>query len=291
MNDTDEADLTVFSAYIQDQVAITPYLDVIVGARFDSFDFTVVNILAAKTDPSRTLSRTDEEISPRLGVILKPQENISIYGSYSESFIPQSGEQFAEISSTEAAITPDVFENLEAGLKWDFANSLSFTAAVFRIEATDGADDGTTDNLIEEVQNVVEGVEFQISGDVTDQLYVSAGLSFLDGDRDDDSDLDPRELPDTTFNVWGNYQLTDKFGLGLGVTHQSESFADNNNTTSLPSFTRVDAAAYYDVNDALRVQVNIENLTDELYFPNAHTDDQISVGAPLNARFTISGRF
>ena len=291
VNDTDEADLTVFSAYIQDQVAITSYLDVIVGARFDSFDFTVVNILAAETDPSRTLSRTDEEISPRLGVILKPQENISIYGSYSESFIPQSGEQFAEISSTEAAITPDVFENLEAGLKWDFANSLSFTAAVFRIEATDGADDGTTDNLIEEVQNVVEGVEFQISGDVTDQLYVSAGLSFLDGDRDDDSDLDPRELPDTTFNVWGNYQLTDKFGLGLGVTHQSESFADNNNTTSLPSFTRVDAAAYYDVNDTLRVQVNIENLTDELYFPNAHTDDQISVGAPLNARFTISGRF
>lgn len=290
VNDDDDADLTVFSAYVQDQIEISPYLDVIVGARFDSFDFTVVNTLAAANDASRTLSRKDDEISPRLGVILKPKENISIYGSYSESFIPQSGEQFAEISSSEAAITPDVFENLEAGVKWDFAQALSFTAALFRIEATDGVDDGTTDNQIDEVQNIVEGVEFQLLGNVTDQLYMSAGLSFLKGEREG-SDLEPRELPDTTFNVWGNYQVTDKFGLGLGVTHQSESFSDSNNTTTLPGYTRVDAAAYYDVSDDLRLQVNVENLTDELYFPNSHTDDQISVGAPLSARFTVSGRF
>ncbi len=290
LNDNDEAEVEVFSAYIQDQIEINDYIDVIVGARFDSFDFTVEDLTAEAGADSRVLSRKDEEISPRLGLILKPKENISIYGSYSESFIPQSGEQFAEISSAEAAITPDVFENLEAGVKWDFADSLSFTAAIFRIEATDGADDGTTDNQIEEVQNIIEGAEFQLSGDVTDQFYLSAGLSFLNGDRDG-SDLDPRELPDTTFNVWGNYQLTDKFGLGLGVTHQSQSFADNNNTTTLPSYTRVDAAAYYDVSESLRMQVNIENLTDTEYFPNAHTDDQISVGAPLNARFTVSGRF
>ena len=289
-NDDDDAELTVFSAYVQNQIEISPYIDVILGARFDSFDFTVTNTLAVNDDPNRTLSRKDEEISPRLGVILKPRENISIYGSYSESFIPQSGEQFAEISSTEAALTPDVFENFEAGVKWDFAEALSFTAAIFRIEATDGVDDGTTNNQTEEVQNIVEGVEFQLLGDVTDELSISAGLSFLNGDRDG-SDLDPRELPDTTFNVWGNYQVTEKLGVGLGLTHQSESFSDNNNTTVLPSYTRLDAAAFYDVNESLRVQLNIENLTDELYFPNSHTDDQISVGAPLNARFTVSGRF
>ena len=289
-NDDDDAELTVFSAYVQNQIEISPYIDVILGARFDSFDFTVTNSLAANDDPNRTLSRKDEEISPRLGVILKPRENISIYGSYSESFIPQSGEQFAEISSTEAALTPDVFENLEAGVKWDFAEALSFTAAIFRIEATDGVDDGTTNNQTVEVQNIIEGVEFQLLGDVTEQLSISAGLSFLKGDRNG-SDLDPRELPDTTFNVWGNYQVTDKLGLGLGLTHQSESFSDNNNTTLLPSYTRLDAAAFYDVNETLRVQLNIENLTDEFYFPNSHTDDQISVGAPLNARFTVSGRF
>ena len=43
--------------------------------------------------------------------------------------------------------------------------------------------------------------------------------------------------------------------------------------------------------ETLRVQLNVENATDELYFPNAHATHQATVGAPLNAKLTISGRF
>ena len=46
INDIDEADLEVFSAYIQDQIDINQYVDIIVGARFDSFDFTVEDLTA-----------------------------------------------------------------------------------------------------------------------------------------------------------------------------------------------------------------------------------------------------
>ncbi|MFT4630956.1 MAG: catecholate siderophore receptor, partial [Dinoroseobacter sp.] len=46
---------------------------------------------------------------------------------------------------------------------------------------------------------------------------------------------------------------------------------------------------YYDVSEKLRVQLNVENLTDELYFPNAHSTHQATVGAPLNAMFTLTG--
>ena len=294
VNDDDEADLSVFSAFVQNEIAVTDWLDIVVGARFDSFDFTVEDTTAALDNPNRTLSRTDEEISPRLGVILKPKENISIYGSFSESFIPQSGEQFAEISDTEEALSPDIAQNLEAGLKWDFTKDLSFTAAVFQIETTDGIPDGDAANAIEESLIRVEGFEASVSGNVTDQFNIIAGLSYLDGEIIDEGALQdnvPREIPEFTVSAWGNYDLTDKFGLGLGVTYQGESFADGANTTYLPSFTRVDAAAYYDVSDTLRVQVNVENLTDTDYFPNAHTDDQITVGAPLNAKFTVSGQF
>ena len=294
VNDDDEADLSVFSAYIQDEIAITNWLDIVVGLRFDSFDFTVVDTTADIADPNRTLSRTDEEISPRLGVILKPQENISIYGSFSESFIPQSGEQFAEINSAEEAIEPDIAQNLEAGLKWDFAPGLSLTAAVFQIETTDGLPEGDASNSIEESLIRVEGFEASLQGALTDRLSVFAGLSVLDGEIIDEGDLQdnvPREIPEFTISAWGNYDLTDKLGLGLGVTHQGESFADGGNTTILPDFTRFDAAVYYDVSENLRLQLNVENLFDTDYFPNAHTDDQISVGAPLNARFTISGKF
>ena len=136
----------------------------------------------------------------------------------------------------------------------------------------------------------VEGIEASISGALTDQFSITAGISVLDANIEGEDDT-PREIPEFTASAWGKYDITDKFGLGLGVTHQGESFADNANTTLLPSFTRFDAAAYYDVNETLRLQLNVENLTDTDYFPSAHTDDQITVGAPLNAKFTISGRF
>ena len=292
LNDDDEADLEVFSAYIQDQIEINQYIDNIVGARFDSFDFTVED---RASDPFVTFNRKDEEISPRLGVILKPKENISFYGSYSESFIPRSGEQFAEISDREQRLAPDVFTNLEAGLKWDFLDRLSFTAAVFEIEESspqpDTSPGADTENESIIIDSQVQGFEAQIQGELNDWWHVTAGYSYLDGNIDGDNDQRPRELPESTFSIWNNFTITDKFGAGFGWTYQDESFADNGNTTVLPDYTRLDAAAYYDVNEKLRLQINVENLTDTDYFPNAHTDDQISVGAPLNARFTVSGRF
>ena len=101
----------------------------------------------------------------------------------------------------------------------------------------------------------------------------------------------PRELPENQFSIWNQFQPTDRLGIGAGLTYQDESFADNGNNVTLPDYVRVDLAAYYDVSDNLRVQVNVENLFDTDYFPNAHTADNITVGAPLNVRFTVTGRF
>ena len=295
LNDDTEADVQVYSLFIQDEIKVTDWLNVVVGGRFDSFDITVDNIETfVDTGVREVLSRTDSDFSPRLGIILKPRRNISIYGSYSESFLPRSGEQFADINPPDDALDPDTFTNLELGLKWDFADSLSFTAAIFQIEQSspqvaDG-DAGTLDVIDSEIQ----GIEAQIRGYLTNNWLISAGYSYLDGNQveEDGSEIFRlRELPEHTFNLWSTYQLTDKLGLGAGLTYQDESFADNGNTTTLPDFVRVDAAAFYDVNENLRLQVNIENLFDEEYFPNSHTANNITVGAPLNARFTVSGRF
>ena len=292
LNDDTEADLTVFSAFIQDEIAISDKLDIVLGARFDSFDFEVDDIKAGVTR-----GRKDEKVSPRLGLIFKPQENISLYGSYSQSFLPRSGGQFVTVSDTTSQFEPDVFESLEAGLKWDFTSGLSFTAAYFQNDQTiDAAIDGAPEDL-ERRGLEIDGFEFQLQGQLTDKLYLNAGYSYLNGETDDGAEL-PRELPQNTFSIWSNYQVTDKFGLGLGATHQGESFitdldigAPSASHPKIPAFTRIDAAAYYDVNDDLRVQVNIENATDTLYFPSSHSTHQATVGAPLNARFTVSGRF
>ncbi|MGF1462153.1 MAG: TonB-dependent receptor [Maricaulaceae bacterium] len=322
LNDDTEADVTVFSAFIQDQIEVTPWFDLVLGVRFDSFEITVDNIETfIETGMLDITSRTDREFSPRLGAILKPKENISLYASFSESFLPRSGEQFADIPDDPAtpglnSLDPNTFSNLEVGVKWDFAPGLSFTAAAFQIEqsspqeasASPGSEIDDLVGTLVIVDSEIRGIEAQLQGQLTRKLSISAGYSFLEGDQVATSDilddagnviiaqgeengLRVRELPAHTVNFWGDYQVTNRFGLGVGVTYQDESFADVPNTTTLPSFVRVDAAAYYTFSERLRLQVNIENLTDTEYFPNGHTANNITVGAPINARFTVTGRF
>ncbi len=289
LNDDTRSDVSVFSAYIQDEIELTDMLNVVVGARFDSFDIDVFNVPA-----NETRSRKDEEISPRLGVIFKPQEFLSIYGSYSETFLPRSGEQFANINGNNNALDPNTFTNLEAGVKWDVTPTLSLTAALFEIEQSSPQVADADPSTLDVIDSQTTGFEFQIIGRITEGWSVSGGYSYLDGevvDRSGPTGLRPRELPEHMVSLWSKYQLTDRFGLGVGMTYQDESFINNGNTAILPRYTRFDAAAFYDVSDDLSLQINIENLTDTTYYPNAHSTHQASVGAPLNARFTVSGRF
>lgn len=291
VNDNTQAEVTVFSAFIQDEIEISEHFDLVLGLRFDQFEIDVTDLVPA-TPVER--SRTDEEFSPRLGFVYKPQENVSFYASYSQSFLPRSGEQFSSINDTTAALDPDEFVNLEAGVKWDFAEDLSFTAAVFEIEQSSPQPADNDPTTLDVIDSTINGFELQLQGQVTPEWYISAGYSYLDGEqvnRSGPTGLRPRELPENMFSLWNAYQVNEKLGLGLGLVYQAESFINNGNTAVLPSYTRVDAAAFYDVSEDLRLQLNIENLTDELYFPNSHSTHQASVGAPLNARFTVRGRF
>jgi len=285
LNDDTHVEIEVASVYIQDQIALSENFDIVLGARFDSFDIDVLNV---KADNERR-TRKDEEISPRAGLVYKPQENISIYASYSESFLPRSGEQFANINGDANNLDPDVFENSEIGLKWDFEGGLSLTAAYFENEQTRAARDNETGENFEVRGLEVEGYEIQLQGNLTEQLSIQAGYSNLDGKTG--SGVQPRELPENMASVWAGYQATDKFGLGLGVIYQDESLIKDGSDLTLPSYTRVDAMMSYQVSDDLRLQLNIENLTDEEYFPTAHSTHQVTVGQPMNARLTVSGSF
>lgn len=289
LNDDTHVDVEVTSFYVQDEIALSAMLDVVVGARFDSFDIAVFNVPA-----NETRNRTDEEISPRGGLVFKPQENISLYASYSESFLPRSGEQYANINGNNNQLDPNTYTNLEGGLKWDFRQGLSFTVAVFEIEQSSPQVADNNPETLDVIDSEITGFEAQLQGQLTDQWYVSAGYSNMDGEqvnRLGPTGLRPRELPEQMFSLWNRYQVSDKLGLGFGLSHQDESYINNGNTAILPSYTRVDAAAYYDISEDFRIQLNIENLTDELYFPNAHSTHQATVGRPLNARLSIISRF
>ncbi|MEO1552315.1 MAG: TonB-dependent siderophore receptor [Pseudomonadota bacterium] len=299
LNDRSSAEVEVFSVYVNDQIEVNPYLDIVLGVRFDSFDFAVDVIdpvlFDAGTISIDSRSSTDDRVSPRAGLIFKPQENVSLYASYSESFLPRSGEQFATISGGDP-FDPDIFETAEIGVKWDFVHGMSFTAAYFQNEQTRADRDDTTGENFEVRGLEIEGFELQLQGNITEQFFISAGYSYLDGETDNGAEI-PRELPENAVSVWGAYQVTDRLGFGLGATYQDESFitdfdiGDTGPHPTLPAYTRFDAAAYYDISDDLRIQLNVENLTDELYFPTSHSTHQATVGAPLSAKVTLSGRF
>ena len=289
LNDDTRVNLDVASFFVQDEIELSEHLDLVLGARFDRFDIEVFNAKAVETR-----SRTDEQVSPRAGLIYKPQENISVYASYSESFLPRSGEQYTDINGSDNQLDPDTYSNQEIGIKWDFAQGLSFTAALFENEQSSPQVADDNPETLDVINSDISGYELQLTGYLNDDWRITANYSHLEGeivDRSGPTGLTPRELPENTFSVWSTYQVNDVFGVGLGATYQDESFINNGNSAVLPSYTRWDASAYYDISDDLRVQLNIENLTDELYFPNAHATHQATVAAPLNAMLTVVGRF
>ena len=278
------SDIEVTSIYIQDQIDVNDNLKLMLGGRLDQFDITVDDIKAGTSQ-----SRDDDEFSPRAGVIFKPQDNVSLYLSYSESFLPRSGEQFKKLSASSAALDPDVYENSEIGVNWDITNDLSLRASYFDSEQTVATRDESGE-AAEIVGLQVDGIELEIKGQVNDQLYVQFGYSDMDGKTS--SGGEPREIPDHTISLWTTYQVNDKFGYGLGVTRQGESNISNNKPgLVLPDYTRVDFAAFYEISEDLSIQLNIENLTDELYFPHSHSTHQASVGEPVNARVSIRRSF
>ena len=280
-----QSDIEVTSIYIQDQIDVTDNFKILLGGRFDNFDITVRDVKKGTSE-----SREDEEFSPRAGLIFKPQENVSLYVSYAESFLPRSGEQFKKLDANAARLDPDVYESTEIGVKWDIRPGLSFTASYFDSEQTVATRDSDTGENSEIVGLQVDGIELELKGQVTEKLSLAIGYSDLDGETAKGGE--PREIPEYTASLWATYEVNDRFGIGFGVTAQGESNIKNDKPgLILPDYTRVDFAAYYDLADDLSIQLNVENVTDELYFPHSHSTHQASVGEPLNARISLRKTF
>ncbi|MDB2688688.1 TonB-dependent siderophore receptor [Luminiphilus sp.] len=289
LNDDTRVGIEVVSVYVQDEMAVTESLDLVLGARFDQFEIDVFNVPA-----SESRSKREEEVSPRIGVVYKPMQNMSLYASYSESFLPRSGEQFANINGSKNQLDADTFANTEIGFKWDISSSLSFTAAIFEIEQESPQVADSDPDTLDVIKSETDGFELQLEGQITDAWYLSAAYSYLDGEqmgRSGPTGLRPRELPENMFSVWNFVQFTANLGMGIGLTYQDESFINNSNTARLPSYTRVDAAIYYEWSDDWRIQLNVENLGDTDYYPSSHSTHQATVGAPFNARIAITKDF
>ena len=285
LNSQTQSDIEVTSIFFQDQIDVTKKLKLLIGGRHDIFDITVKDL---KNDSAQ--SRVDKEFSPRAGIIYKPIDNVSFYYSYSESFLPRSGEQFKSLSATSAALDPDIFESSEIGIKMEVSDHLSFTAAYFDSTQLRAARDSISGETSEIIGLQVNGLEFEVKGEINNRMSIVFGYTSLDGKTSKGGE--PREIPDHTLSLFTTYKVSEKFGWGLGFIQQGESnIVNDKSDLFLPEFTRVDLGAYYQITDGLNIQLNIENLTDELYFPHSHSTHQVSVGEPLSVRVSARKTF
>lgn len=282
-----------FSAYAQNQLSFGAHVDVVIGLRYDRFDIAGTDFIP---NPDRAFGRVDEKVSPRLGLILKPQENMSVYTSYSQSFLPRSGDQFLALSTTQQNLAPEKFTNLEVGAKWDVRPDLSATLALFRLDRTNATTPDPANPLvsINVGETRTKGVELGVVGRVSPAWQVSGGYTYQDAHLRGNSFVRLAQVPRHQVALWNRYNVSSAFGAGLGIIRQSAQFAairTSPATTRLPGYTRVDAALYLKASEALQLQLNVENLFDRTYFSEAHNNNNISTGAPFNVRVSARVKF
>jgi catecholate siderophore receptor len=280
---------TIAAVYLQDQVRLSPQWLAVFGLRYDSFDMDFRNHRTGER-----IRTSDDPVSPRGGLIYKPAEQVSLYASYSQSFVPRAGAQLSSLTPVNAAFDPEEFENVEVGAKWDLRPDLALTAAVFQLDRTNvvipDPSDPTMSILVDGQRT--EGVELGISGRVGENWSIQGGYAHQDGELTQQLGGNRlAQLPEHVASLWNRYDFTPSWGVGLGVIYQSDMYAAADNLVTLDGFTRVDAAVYYEPTSRIRLQVNVENLFDEDYNPNAHNNNNITPGSPLAVRAAVTAQF
>lgn len=293
----------IAAVYVQDQITLSQNWKLLAGLRYDYFKvaFDDQRTTTTQTD----LQRTDKELSPRLGVIWSPTPWSTYYASYSYAFLP-SGEQLGLATST-ADLAPEKSTNYELGARWDLLPKLSMSLAAFRLDKDDvrSRDPSGSGLFVKTGQQRTDGVEIGLQGEVMRNWNIYAGYANLDArvSKALSSGTDATAaaipvgrkvglVPENMLSVWNRIDLGQQWGAGLGIIHQSASYASISNSVKLPGFTRLDGALYYTLEGRkTRLALNIENLTDKHYYPTADGDNNISPGAPRSFRLTLMTSF
>jgi catecholate siderophore receptor len=283
----------IAAGYVQDQIELSRFFQVLAGVRVDRFDLLFHN---RRGGPD--LGRVDHLISPRAGLVFKPAAEVSVYGSYSVSWLPSSGDQFGSLTTVTQQLKPEKFSNYEAGIKWDVRRSLSMTTAVYRLDRTNtrAVDPNEPTRILQTGSQRTNGVEVGLNGAVTPRWSVAGGYSYQDAfvlsaTASAPAGAQVAQAPHHTFSFWNHYRMMARLSGGLGILNRSDMYAGIDNTVTLPGFVRADAAVYYSLSERMRVQVNVENLFDRRYYVNANGNNNISPGYPRAVRAGLVVRF
>ena len=295
-------DISNQAVYFQDQISLNEQYKIIAGLRYDQFKTKYNDI----KDSSNSATINDQFVTPRIGLVYKPIEPVSLYTSYSLSYLPRTGEQLTSLTPTNKSFDPEKFTNIEAGIKYDLLQSFSISSSIYRLERskmaiTDPSLPST--NIILVDGQVTKGFELGVAGKLFDSYSMYGGYTYQDaeitknqvtGTTQITSGTSLGHVPEHTFSLWNKYELNETWSAALGVVSRSDMYAATPTTSTavkLPGYARLDAAIYANINKQTKLQLNIENLLDKTYYQSAHNNYNIMYGYPLTARATVTYTF
>jgi catecholate siderophore receptor len=286
------------AAYVFDRVQLTERFELNAGLRYENNDAS--SALADVTTPypvppatpivvPRPLAENADDLaSYRVGLVFKPSASSSIYLAHGNSETPSQASVNGTCDVvTNCSVDPEEAETVELGGKWELQNALTLTAAVFRNERSQfrvPSGDPTIPEQQLDGNSRVDGVALGAAGAIGTRWSIFANYTYLDsevlqsisdqlvsGGEVDILAGDPLpSTPEHSASVWTTFRISDDFSIGYGVTYQGEyTFARAPNATELyytPDYLVHRAMATYAFNDTLALQINIDNVTDELFF-------------------------
>jgi len=285
-----------------------------IGVRHDDYTnrFTGGTITAGGVTPTAPLRNEASFWNYQLGLVYKPVEQASLYASYGSSSNP-SGEGAGDASAVAATtvnLDPEQNDSYEVGAKWAvFDGRLNLTGAVFRTDKTNArvTDAGGVISLIGNSR--VEGVEVGAGGQITRAWSVTAGYSYTDSEVRDGgmtnigttaapvyvaSTSNGKVFPNTpkhAFSGWTSYRIAPAITVGGGASYMSMRYGNATNTYSVPSYWRYDAMASWKVSDAIDLQLNLQNLTDERYAVKPFTTHMVQIAAGRTALVKLNVKY
>jgi catecholate siderophore receptor len=274
------------SVYGADNIGLGRMWDVDIALRWDHFYSTFKEPFSGTG-----FSRTDTFVSPRVAVIFKPDDAQSYYLSYGTSYNPVI--EYLIVAPSDDSLSPEKNNTVELGAKIQvLGGAATITGALFDTKVTDARISDPDDPTVQQApfDQRLRGLEAGMNGYLTKIWEFSANYTHLDDKITATSDplsmdkLAPN-TPHDAFNIWTTLEPTSAVAIGGGATAVSHRYADTENTAGVPGYVVFNAMTSYQVNDHLKLQVNLNNMANKLYFTSIYY-----VGVAENHALPSAGR-
>jgi iron complex outermembrane receptor protein len=311
-----------FGTYIQDLISISDKFKVLAGIRWSYQKVEVAKLYdlannEVKNSPT-AVTKVDKAFSPRLGFVYQPTSTTSLFASYSNNFVPNTGKDVFQQN-----LKPSIVDQYEVGVKNDLVKDmLSVNVTFYRIINNDLAlqaqflADGTTvntDATIKEFtgQTTSDGAEVDLSGTLTPGLTFLAGYSYnymryTDTPGSKGSYIEGERLvsnPSHTANasIFYTLQTSALKGLKVGASgfYMGERNAGWNNQVGqtqqfnrlipVSGFTTFDLSLGYSISK-FSILGKLSNITNELNYL-VHENYSVNPIPPRQFVTTVSYRF